>query len=232
MGERVYAVGDIHGCWNETRALLNLIKRDNEYRDKCRTHIIFLGDIIDRGPDSKRVIELLMEFPIPYADPLFIKGNHEEIVVRALTNEPNLLPRWLEYGGYECAASYGVSKAELEGRDFIAIQHMLRSAIPKQHLQFLHGFVDYVKFGDYLFTHAGIMPGVPLSKQTSRSLRWIREPFLSSERDHGLVIVHGHTISDDVVCKPNRIGLDTGAYKTGRLAAVRIEDAEVDFFCT
>lgn len=230
--ERAYAIGDIHGCLEETLSLLQQIKTDNDYRDDTKTHLVFLGDLVDRGPNSRGVIELLMDFPYDFARPLFVMGNHEEMMVRGLMGEPDLLPKWLEYGGFACAESYGVSRSQLLGQDTAAIEFILRSAIPRKHVEFLSGFLDYVQFGDFLFTHAGIRPGVKLADQTSRELRWIRDPFLEYEGDHGLVVVHGHTITEDVEVKRNRIGIDTGAYNTGRLSAICIENSEISFLST
>lgn len=229
LGERAYAIGDIHGCLSETQALLQKIKTDNDYRDEAKTYVVFLGDLIDRGPASKGVIELLLNFPYKFAEPLFIMGNHEEMMVRGLMGERDLLPNWLKYGGYACAESYGLSKKDLIGQEPEILEHVLRSAIPKKHVEFLAGFLDYVQFGDFLFTHAGIRPGVPLSRQSSRELRWIRGPFLNFKGDHGVMVVHGHTISDEIDIKENRIGIDTGAYKTGRLSAICIEDEHVSY---
>lgn len=230
--ERVYAIGDIHGCLAETELLLQQIKLDSDYRDEARTYVIFLGDVVDRGPDSKGVIELLMNFPYSFAEPVFIMGNHEEMMVRGLMSEPDVLPNWLKYGGYACAESYGVSKRKLMGQDPSSLQRILRPAIPRRHVEFLAGFLDYVQFGDFLFTHAGIRPGIPLERQASRELRWIREPFLSFEGNHGVMVVHGHTISPEIEIKGNRIGLDTGAYQTGRLSAVCIQDECISFIST
>lgn len=231
-GKRAYAVGDIHGCLDETKRLLSLIDADNENRSSAETYIVFLGDLIDRGPASRGVIELMMDFPYAFAEPLFIMGNHEEMMVRGLMGEPELLPGWLEHGGFTCAESYGVPRSHLQGQEPDAMEHILRSAIPKSHAEFLKSFLEYVQFGDYLFTHAGIRPGVPLEQQSARELRWIRGPFLDYEGDHGVVVVHGHTVNDEIVVKPNRIGVDTGAYKTGRLSALCIEEEHVSFVST
>lgn len=228
-GERVYAIGDIHGCLSETQSLLQKIKVDNEYRGEAKTYLVFLGDLIDRGPDSRGVLELLLNFPYQFAKPLFIMGNHEEMMVRGLMGEPELLPDWLKYGGYACAESYGLSRGELSGHDPEVLEHLLRRAIPKKHVEFMSGFLDYVQFGDFLFTHAGIRPGVPLPQQKSQELRWIRGPFLSFKGDHGVMVVHGHTISEEIDVKNNRIGIDTGAYKTGCLSAVCIEDEQITY---
>ncbi|MCR9271104.1 MAG: serine/threonine protein phosphatase [Hyphomonadaceae bacterium] len=231
-GERAYAIGDIHGCLQETLQLLEQIEADCAQRDPKTTHLIFLGDLIDRGPESRGVIELLMDFPYRFAQPHFITGNHEEMMVRGLMGEPELLSGWLEHGGFACAESYGVPRSHLQGQQPDALEHILRSAIPKKHADFLKSFLESVQFGDYFFTHAGIRPGIPLDKQSGREMRWIRGPFLEHEGDHGVVVVHGHTVNDEVVVKSNRIGLDTGAYKTGKLSAICIEEESVSFLST
>lgn len=230
--KRAYAIGDIHGCLQETLDLLELIQADNAQRPAKETYLVFLGDLIDRGPDSRGVIELLIDFPYAFAKPLYVMGNHEEMMVRGLMGEPELLSGWLEHGGFTCAESYGVPRSHLQGQDADAMEHILRSAIPKRHAEFLKTFLESVQFGDFLFTHAGIRPGIPIEQQSGREMRWIRDPFLEYEGDLGVVVVHGHTVSDEVVMKPNRIGLDTGAYKTGRLTAICIEDDEVSFIST
>lgn len=231
-GARAYAIGDIHGCLEQAERLLALIEADNAERADAETYVVFLGDLIDRGPDSKGVIELAMNFPYEFAKPLFIMGNHEEMMVRGLMGEPELLSGWLEHGGFACAESYGVPRSHLQGQDAEAMEHILRSAIPRSHALFLKDFLEYVQFGDYVFTHAGIRPGVPLAEQSARELRWIRDPFLEYEGDHGVVVVHGHTVSDEVVVKSNRIGLDTGVYKSGRLSAICIENTHTSFVAT
>lgn len=230
QGERVYAIGDVHGCLDRLKSLLQTLKTDHDYRDEAKTYLVFLGDLIDRGPDSKGVVELAMDLPYTFAEPLFIMGNHEEMLVRGLTGEPHLLRNWLIYGGYACAESYDIPRKNLVGQEPEILEYQLRAAIPRKHVEFLSSFLDYIQFGDYLFTHAGIRPEVPLERQESKDLRWIREPFLSYRGDHGVMVVHGHTISDDIEVKHNRIGLDTGAYKTGRLSAVCIENQQLSYF--
>lgn len=230
--QRVYAVGDIHGCLSETKELLLKIKTDNDYRDDRKTYIIFLGDLVDRGADSKGVIEYLKNFPFNFAEPLFIKGNHEEMLVRSLSGEPHLLQDWLNYGGFACAESYGIDRSRLLGLSPDAQQAILLSAIPDSHITFLDSFLESVQFGDFLFVHAGIRPGIPISHQDASEMRWIRKPFLDCNDDHGFIVVHGHTISEDIEIHSNRIGIDTGVYKTGRLSAICVEDDHVHYFST
>lgn len=202
--------------------MLARIEVDNAGRSKRETALVFLGDLIDRGPDSRGVIERLSERAPTFCRTLFVKGNHEEALVTGLRGAPQVLARWLSTGGYECAQSYGVPVGDLFGAQKDQIAARIAPYIPKSHLDFMDGFLDSVRFGDYLFVHAGVRPGVPLERQ-GRELRWIRDDFVNSEADFGFVVVHGHTISDQAVFRPNRIGIDTGAYRTGRMTALRLE---------
>jgi serine/threonine protein phosphatase 1 len=231
-GHRVYAVGDIHGRLDLLEELLDRIACDNAARRPARTTIVFLGDLIDRGPHSAEVIERLRHYRPPSGNTVFLRGNHEEILLRILGGETSLLPDWLKFGGAECARSYGVDPVELQCRDPAGALKLLRRAIPNDHLRFLDSFADTASFGPYLFVHAGVRPGVPLANQLSKDLRWIRSPFLEDESDHGRIIVHGHTISDGIDVRQNRIGLDTGAYRTGVLTALGVERGEQWFLQT
>lgn len=226
-GKRAYAIGDIHGCYDALLRLIAAIETDNSRRDPKETFVILLGDLIDRGPESRAVIEFLLETPPQFAACVFIMGNHEESLVRALSGEPDLLRPWLEHGGYACAASYGVPSHALSGQSASALEHALLSAIPATHLEFLGSFVDSASFGDYLFVHAGVRPGVAFKNQSSRDMRWIRKPFLESTTTFEKCVVHGHTISAEVEIREHRIGIDTGAYAGGKLSCVRIEDDDV-----
>lgn len=222
-GYRAYAVGDIHGRLDLLDELLALIEQDVERNPAGKSLLVFLGDLIDRGPDSKNVVERLRTYRHPRLKPHFLAGNHEEVLLRLLTGERGILDSWLRFGGAECLQSYGLDPASLAGmneRDALAA---IKQYIPSEHVSFLGGFADTLKFGDYLFVHAGIRPGVDLSLQSQTDLRWIRAPFLDCEDDHGLIVVHGHTISETVDERANRIGIDTGAYRTGVLSALVIE---------
>ena len=230
--KRLYAIGDVHGCYAEMVRLLEMIERDNSVRERRACHIVFLGDLIDRGPGSAQVLQYLRERPPSFARLHFIKGNHEEMMVRCLSGEPQLIPAWLKHGGNTCAMSYGVDPSILADSDPVRLEHTLLSHIPQQDIDFLGGFVDQVRFGDFLLVHAGIRPGIPIEAQSGRDLRWIRAEFLNSDARHEAMIVHGHTITEGVVKRPNRIGLDTGAYRTGILSALRIEDHETAVLMT
>ncbi len=225
-GHRAYAVGDIHGRRDLLDEILKRIEDDNAGRKAAKVTVVFLGDLIDRGPQSAEVVERLRTYHPDFADPVFLMGNHEEVLLRIVAGETDVLPDWLRFGGAECARSYGVDPTDLECRDPASAVRLLRRAIPKEHLKFLSGFADTASFGGYLFVHAGIRPGVPLAKQAAQDLRWIRGVFLDDETDHGTIVVHGHTISADVDERSNRIGVDTGACWTGVLTSIGLESNE------
>ena len=228
-GRRLYAVGDVHGCYAEMCALLDLICEDHEARPAAPCFIVFLGDLIDRGPRSRDVIRHLREEPPKFAQLHVLKGNHEEMMLRALRGEPHLIRDWLKHGGDACARSYGLDPARLLTEDAETLEHLLASHVPAADLDFLETCIDQVRFGDYLLVHAGVRPGVALTAQSGQDLRWIRGEFLETTQDFGAVVIHGHTITETVTEKPNRIGVDTGAYRTGVLSAVRLEGAERSF---
>jgi len=222
-GYRAYAVGDIHGRIDLLDQILSTIEQDAERSPARRILLIFLGDLIDRGPDSRGVVERLRTYRTDRLQTYFLAGNHEEVLLRLMAGERGLLEGWLKFGGAECLRSYGTDPASLVGlkeKDALAI---VRDAIPEEHRQFLAGFADTLRLGDYLFVHAGIRPGLDLSLQSQFDLRWIRGPFLDCGDDHGMVVVHGHTISVNVDERANRIGIDTGAYRTGILSALAVE---------
>ena len=225
-GYRAYVVGDVHGRLDLLEQLLAAIEADLAERPAQQTLLVFLGDLIDRGPKSAEVIERLRTYDAPGVRKVFLLGNHEEVLVRILEGDAALITQWRWFGGSECLKSYGVDANAIEGLDEEAALDSVRAAIPADHAEFIGSFVDSCRFGDYLFVHAGIRPGVPIEDQAQSDLRWIRAPFLLDDRDHGCVVVHGHTISEEVQERPNRIGIDTGAYRTGVLTALVIEGNE------
>ncbi len=230
--QRVYAVGDIHGRLDLLDDLLARIEDDIVARPIKTIGIVFLGDLIDRGPDSAGVIERLSTLRHFPAKPLFLLGNHEEVLLRVLAGEAGLAYDWLGFGGDACAESYGVSASLLQAMSEDRIAEVLNAAIPAAHIAFLKSFGDTFRFGDYLFVHAGIRPGVPIEQQQPQDLRWIRAPFLSDANDHGCMVVHGHTISDGIDRRVNRLGIDTGAYRTGVLTAAAFEGTDIRFLAT
>jgi serine/threonine protein phosphatase 1 len=225
-GYRAYAVGDIHGRLDLLEQMLERIDHDLRERPARKALLVFLGDLIDRGPNSAEVIERLRTYRHPRVRTEFLLGNHEEVLLRILGGDGSLIRKWRQFGGTECLRSYGVDGRELGAMDERRAIETVRAAIPKAHQEFLKGFVDTCRFGDYLFVHAGIRPGVDIERQLQADLRWIREPFLFDDTDHGCVVVHGHSISPKVEERPNRIGIDTGAYRTGVLTALAIDGTE------
>jgi serine/threonine protein phosphatase 1 len=229
---RAYAIGDVHGRLDLLESLLAAVEDDIQTHKRSKVSIVFLGDLIDRGPASAQVIERLRTYRPPNASAHFIMGNHEEVLLRALDGDAEVIDSWLRFGGAETLRSYGVEPRELKRLDGPETIARLRSAVPDSHRRFLRGFSDSISFGDYLFVHAGIRPGVDLSEQTHSDLRWIREPFLSDSSDHGFVVVHGHTIINRVEVTRNRIGIDTGAFCTGTLTALAIDGSDRWLFQT
>jgi len=225
-GCRAYAIGDVHGRLDLVKDLLARIERDDAARPAAKTYLVLLGDLIDRGPDSAGVIDHFVRQPPTFARPVYLKGNHEEFLLNVLDGEDDMVGSWLTYGGYECAESYGVSKGWTLNVSSHEVAERLRAAVPDAHRRFLADMADSFQFGGYLFVHAGIRPGVPLDQQNGKDLRWIREGFLDNRNDHGVMVVHGHTIVDRPEQHPNRIALDTGAYRSGVLTALGIEGRE------
>jgi serine/threonine protein phosphatase 1 len=225
-GWRAYGIGDIHGRLDLLEQLLDKIHEDMKERPARKVLLVFVGDLIDRGPNSAQVVERLRTYSHPGVRTIFLLGNHEEVLLRVLSGEADLISKWCAFGGSECLASYGIDRAQLSSLSDEDALNLVRRAIPKEHVQFIEGFDDSCRFGDYLFVHAGIRPGIEVDQQRQSDLRWIREPFLFDETDHGFVVVHGHTIRPEVEVRPNRIGIDTGAYRSGVLTALAIDGTE------
>ncbi|HEY1605308.1 MAG TPA: metallophosphoesterase [Allosphingosinicella sp.] len=231
-GARAYAVGDIHGRLDLLDALLRRLEEDMAGRRPKKTYIVFLGDLIDRGPDSAGVVERLRTWRPPHGRPVFLAGNHEEVLLRILGGDAAILPDWLRFGGAECARSYGVDVDALRRMEDEPAIEAIRAKVPRAHRDFLANFADTFRFGDYLFVHAGIRPGLAVDDQDPHDLRWIREPFLADAKEHGFVVVHGHTMVSAVEERPNRIAIDTGAYHSGVLTALGVEDGARWFLST
>lgn len=222
-GQRVYAVGDVHGRLDLLAALAEAIEAeiDEAERDGTEVHIVLLGDLVDRGPDSSGVIDFAKAWRKRRNVRILI-GNHEEMFFDSFESK-DVLRHFLRHGGRETLMSYGMARKEFGKMSLEEIQKKMAEVVPLKHRKFISKFEDMVKFGDYLFVHAGISPGVPLEEQKKRALRWIREPFLSHDEPHGFVVVHGHTITSEPEETSNRIGIDTGAYASGRLTALVLE---------
>lgn len=233
-GQLLYAVGDVHGRLDLLEAMLNLIEEDARASDAVdRRDLIFLGDYVDRGPDSRGVVEkLLRGLPVDF-DTHFLKGNHEAILLDFL-REAWRLDYWRMNGGEATMRSYGVDTERLArlAAPPELWQQAFAEALPESHLRFFQGLGLSLEAGDYLFVHAGVKPGVPLEAQSEADLVWVREPFLSHPGTFGKIIVHGHTPSTAPVTRPNRIGIDTGAVFSGRLTTLRLQAESRKFLQT
>jgi serine/threonine protein phosphatase 1 len=207
--ERIFAVGDIHGCFDKLTALMEKI--DIEWR---RDKLIFLGDYIDRGPDSYEVVEYLVNLKKQHPNIIFLKGNHEEMFENYLSGKNRL--NYLYDGGQQTLDSY--------------MNHRKKDAgypVPEEHLDFIRALVLFHETDDYIFVHAGLKKGVPVEKQRSDELLWIRDPFVRSRANFGKRVVFGHTPFLEPLVEPNKIGIDTGAVYRNRLTCVRLPDVTI-----
>jgi serine/threonine protein phosphatase 1 len=230
-GQRIYAVGDVHGRDDLVRQLLATIEADNAARGPAHTTLILLGDLVDRGPDSASVVARAMQQEDRWDAFHWITGNHEEAFLLALSGDLEALRFFCRFGGEETILSYGLDKASLRAMDYPELAAVLPTLVPASHMAFLESGDSSVQIGDYLFVHAGIRPGVRVADQKLSDLRWIRQPFLDDDRDHGLYVVHGHTITQEPDRRTNRLGIDTGAYASNRLTAVGLDGNQL-WFCT
>ncbi len=229
-GELIYAVGDVHGRYDLFKRLLTLILEDWAVEGRGRRPLlIFCGDYVDRGPDSASVLEAMVWLQQRGdLQACFIKGNHEAAMMRFL-DTPTDCAGWLRFGGVETLASYGVvAPAPDDPADCFRARDLLLQRMPSSHLRFLERLELMLVVGDYAFVHAGVQPGVDLKGQREEDLLWIRQEFLEDEGPFEKIIVHGHSWTDDQPhILPHRIGLDTGAYATGVLTAVRLDGEDI-----
>lgn len=230
----MYAIGDIHGRFDLLQQLIEKLEADRAVRwgvEHCQ--VIFLGDYVDRGFQSKEVLDFLIDWQPDWADVLCLRGNHEEMMLQ-FTRDPLDLESWLDCGGLATLASYGVTLTyDDAGRtDLLGASKDLADAIRGRHSRFLESLPATHQVGDYLFVHAGIRPGIDMAAQTEQDHTWIRSDFTSSSADHGVRVVHGHTGVQNPLALPNRIAVDTTAYATGRLTAAAIEGNVVVFIST
>lgn len=231
-GRRIYAVGDIHGRLDLLDRLLALIDGDDAARPHCASEIVFLGDLVDRGPDSRGVVERLLALSRSGRPVRFLLGNHEQVFLRAAEGDASALRFLIRIGGKQTLLSYGITEEEYRSLDFDELARVVPTKVPREHLDFLASFERLVEAGDYLFVHAGLRPGVAIEDQETKDLCWIRDDFLNHRDSFGKIVVHGHSITDDVDDRPNRIGIDTGAFASGRLTAIGLEGAERWFLST
>ena len=231
-GDRVYAVGDIHGRMD----LLERIAEDAARSRPDRVALVFLGDYVDRGPNSKQVVERLTQGaptdgPLAGAHWVCLRGNHEDFLLRFL-EDASVGPMWCLNGGFETLRSYMGELPDRLSLDMEVLQQLLIEALPPHHLRFLTRLPLTHREGDYLFVHAGIRPGVAIEDQEPADLMWIRDDFLFASSPASMVVVHGHTPCPTPEIRPHRIGIDTGAYYTGSLTALVLEGTDRRFLAT
>ena len=221
-GKRMYCIGDIHG-----RADLLVELQERIVADAAdfagQRQLLYLGDYVDRGEQSRQVLDLLTAGPPPGFEQIHLLGNHEQAMLDFLL-DPLAMAGWLTWGGAATLRSYGIHAGVLASRQELqALRDRLEAELPPPHREFLASGLPAYAEGSYYFVHAGVRPGVPLAKQAIEDQLWIREEFTDSQADHGAVVVHGHSISEEVEFRPNRIGIDTGAFCTGVLTALVLE---------
>ena len=231
-GERIYAIGDVHGRHDLLRELLRRIVEHWEKSDppKRNVKLVFLGDIIDRGPASDRCLKLVQRL-IRGGGVELLRGNHEDMLIEAAAANPAAVQAWLANGGDATLASFGIDPP-LPGEDSFDFAERLIAGIPPAVLDMLRAAPAFTTSGDYFFVHAGVRPGVPLDRQVVEDLYSIRQDFTASERWHGAVIVHGHSIVDEIEIRHNRISCDTGAYRTGLLSCLCLQDEQQEIITT
>lgn len=232
-GEDIYyAIGDIHGRADLIRSLVEKIEEDCADAEG-RARLIFLGDYFDRGLESKQVVDFLLDETVQKFDPIFIKGNHEEALLSFL-EDPKQGPVWARFGGRETLVSYGVRppRSLSFNEDWKRAHQEFRNAFPDTHYQFMQDLKASARIGKFGFVHAGVRPGVPFEEQTEKDLLWIRDEFLKSKAELDVYLIHGHTPVDQATNDNNRINVDTGAYYSGRLTAVRLIGDEISFIST
>lgn len=232
QGQRVYAIGDIHGRDDMFARLIGLIRADNAARTPAKVTLILLGDLVDRGPSSAEVVERAIRLCDEFPDTRWLIGNHEECFLAALTGDVRKLRYFMRIGGDATVQSYWDDPASLPGASFDEVAARLPSMVPAEHVDFMGRGEDIIEIGNYVFVHAGIRPGVPLEKQSTTDLRWIRDEFLGAPSGDEYMVIHGHTITDFPSIRPNRIGIDTGAYKSGVLTAIGLEGIDRWFLDT
>ncbi len=230
-GQRVYAVGDVHGRIDLLYQLLQMLERDNAERAPMQTILVFLGDLIDRGPASRQVADRVRA-GVNWAKTIALIGNHEAVMLDVLDGHVETLSQWLHFGGIETLESWGIPRQKIEMGTRIEILEALRAAVTQEERAWLRRMRSSLRIGDYYFVHAGVRPNVPLDKQIDDDRLWIRKDFLESRKKFGPMIVHGHSISHGVEQRPNRIGLDTGAYLTGKLTAIGLHGRDRWFLST
>ncbi|UPK33908.1 metallophosphoesterase [Bradyrhizobium sp. 186] len=224
-GVRIFAMSDIHGCAHLLEQMLRVIDADIANSRPGYAIEVFMGDYIDRGPDTRSTLDILVERS-RRGNAVFLKGNHEAFLVRVF-EEPSLFEDWIRIGGAQTLMSYGLAPPDLKRDDPVSILRDLIRAMPGEHLEFLDDLRLSYTCGDFFFVHAGVRPGVALAEQRESDLLWIREEFLRSQEQFGKYIVHGHTPVRTAEILANRVNIDTGAYATGNLTLMSIQGSRM-----
>ena len=221
-GVRIYAISDVHGCAHLLQQMFRVIDADVATSRPRHAIEVFMGDYIDRGPDSRWTLDLLVE-RARRGNVVFLKGNHEAFLGDVI-RDPSRMTDWLKVGGLQTLMSYGLSPSpnpqEEEQHELV---RELAAAMPPQHLEFLSRLRLTFTCGDFFFVHAGVRPGIPLPEQRETDLLWIRDEFLQSKKNFGKYVIHGHTPVRSAEILPNRANIDTGAYATGNLTLLYIQ---------
>ena len=236
QGVRIYAIGDIHGQLSLLEQLHEKIRDDIKGKpNTCKSKIIYLGDYINRGAQSRGIIDRLIDNPIENTHALYLMGNHEFALIKFLSGNMSYA-EWLGWGGDQTLLSYEIDVISpyADEEEIEALRKEFRSRIPARHYHFLSTLQPYQVEGDYLFVHAGIRPGIPLHEQKLQDLILIRDEFLRNPVTCGKTVIHGHTVFKTPHIRKNRrridsIGIDTGAYNTGKLTAIVLENEEYHF---
>jgi len=228
---RIYAIGDVHGRADLLEQLLQLIHKDAQPFTNHHKMLICLGDYIDRGPNSDKVIDVLIAPPLPDSTFVYLKGNHEDMLLNFLINDDLTMGyTWLNNGGIATLKCYGIEVDDDMGiLNLSEIQYQLQQKLPKSHINFFQSLKLSYTSGDYFFVHGGVNPDKSLREQSAKDLLWIRDKFLLSNVDFGKVVVHGHTIAEKPQIKNNQIGIDTGAFYSGVLTCLVLGDGEKSF---
>ncbi len=225
----VYAIGDIHGRCDLLELIHEGIDEDCRRRSASRRVLVYLGDYVSRGIDSHRVIEQVLKERPGGCEIVSLKGNHEDLLLRYLDGDLKAGRKWFDYDGLDTLVHYGVPasfRREPEESALETLRLSFAKALPLRHLEFFRALAISHSEGGYRFVHAGVRPDIPLSDQSDYDQLWIRKHFLDSDRDHGAMVVHGHSIASRPQIRRNRIGIDTGAYASGVLTCLVLDGEE------
>jgi len=231
----IYAIGDIHGRDDLLAAMHDRIAVEVRQRTARRKLVVYLGDYVSRGEDSRRVVDRVLEWLPEGFERITLKGNHEDLLLRFLDGDLDAGRHWFDYDGLDALAHYGVAVPDRQSRDdetVAALRDRFAATLPLSHRDFFRSLTVVYRSGDYCFVHGGVRPGIPLAEQSEHDCMWIRKPFLDSDADHGAIVVHGHSISKTPVIAHNRIGIDTGAYRSGILTCLVLDGTSRSFLQT